>query len=236
MRQRAVGVVLGLGIALFAAPASADGPRAPRFSLWGGVRPGLMITAGSFYEYQVAGRHAEFETTGNIVKPGPVLQGDLGVRLFRRFVAYGFYERGFLTQGTLFRGTDATLASEYAGGGGRVIFGNPDRLGFVLDLALGVRTLSASGSTGRWHMRTLELFRFGLGAEIRLTDFFVLSPMFTVSTGAMSTASGDIRYAPGTSVLDRPVYVDGAELAAARTYLIAGLVVGAHFDLLGDVL
>jgi hypothetical protein len=223
-----------------AAPASAavrppeyvyiQSPAAKRAPKYG--RLGALTYGGSFYEYQVGSDRSQLETTGNIVRPGVALEVDIGVRLARRYVPYLFLEHGVMQKGRFFEGTDARVASDYLGIGFRTIFADPDEVGFVTDIALGVRTLSVSNATQSWSISALELFRFGLGAEIRVTSKFVLSPMFTVSTGSMSDTSGSISYA-STSAIQGPVFQNGASVTSSRVYIVAGLGCGAHFELFG---
>ncbi len=205
---------------------------APKYALWTGARLSALTYGGSFYEYQIPGTRSQLETTGNIVRPGIAVEVDVGVRLGKRYVPYAFLEHGFMQAGRLFEGTSTRISSDYLGVGFRTTFGDPNEVAFVTDLALGVRRLHASNDTQAWSISALELFRFGLGAEIRVSNAFTLSPMFTVSTGSMSNTSGSISYAPG-SVIAGPVYQNGESVASSRVYIVAGVGCGAHFDLFG---
>lgn len=250
-RVRALLVTLGAAAALAPAPVRAqqapplparppeyvyvkppEPKHAPKYALWVGARLSALTYGGSFYEYQLPGTRSQLETTGNLVRPGLGIEVDAGVRLGRRYVPYVFLEHGFMQAGRLFEGTNATVASDYLGLGVRTTFGDPDEVAFETDLAMGLRRLRVSNDTQQWSISNLELFRFGLGAAIRLTSGFALSPMFTISTGSMSDTSGSISYKPG-SVISGPVYQDGASVASSRVYIVAGIGCGAHFDLFG---
>jgi hypothetical protein len=83
-------------------------------------------------------------------------------------------------------------------------------------------------------MSGLEIFRLGLGAEIRISTLFVISPMAQLSGGTMTDTSGSVTYAPNQGDgLTHPTYQNGQVINAQRGYLILGLGCGAHFDFFG---
>jgi hypothetical protein len=83
-------------------------------------------------------------------------------------------------------------------------------------------------------MQAYELFRLGLGAEIRFSTLFTISPMAWISGGTMSDTSGNVPFAPGQGDgLTQPTYTNGQSINDERAYLVMGVGCGAHFDFFG---
>ncbi|MFO0675131.1 MAG: hypothetical protein U0169_01225 [Polyangiaceae bacterium] len=207
------------------------GVHAPKYAFWLGVRPSFMTFGGNFYDNE----RNKLETTGNFIRNGLGLEFDIGARLAKRFVPYFAYERGFHAQGHRFAGSDASASSEFMGAGVRFLLGDPDSVSFLTDLGLGARTVTVSRGNETYSMDTIEYFRVGLGAEIRLSTRFVLSPMASLSSGTMSSSSGTIRYSTEGSGdgLTQPRYTEGQDITTARGYVVFALGCGVHFDLFG---
>jgi hypothetical protein len=204
---------------------------APAFSLWTGGRLGLLGFGGFFYTNQLG----QGETTGNFVTPGLSVEANVGARLGGHYTPYLFWEHGFVAAGHRFEGETATAATDFRGLGFRYSLGNVDSVAFLSDLAVGLRTISVTAGGSTYKMSAWEIFRFGLGAEVRLTTLVTLSPLAWVSGGTMNDTSGSVTYGPGGQGdgLTSPTYVNGQSINAQRSYVSVGVECGAHFDLFG---
>jgi hypothetical protein len=204
---------------------------APSTALWVGGRLGLLGFGNSFYEND----RNQPETSGNFVKNGVGLEVDVGVRLKKRWVPYLGLELGLMEAGHRFDGEGARAGTSFLGVGFRYVVGDVDTAGIVGDLSFGFRTLTIRKGDERYEMTAVEILRLALGAEIRISTRFTLSPMIQLSGGRMSDTDGHITYAPGQSDgLTGPRYQSTAIPDGARqTYLVFGLGCGAHFDLFG---
>jgi hypothetical protein len=207
---------------------------APRYSLWLGGRLALFGFAGNFFE-----NGAGFaESTGNFVKSGPELALDVGARLDRRYIPYVTLEIVGLPAGHRFAGDSNVHASSgFFGVGLRYIAGDVNTVGFLTDLSFGIRSVDVSNdATGEnYRMTAFELFRLGLGAEIRVRTHVTIEPMLAIAGGSMDSTSGSITYSPQGSVdgQTHPTYEHGQSIATQATYYTISLGVGLHFDLFG---
>jgi hypothetical protein len=205
---------------------------APKYALWLGGRLSLLGFGGNFYQNE----YGKPETTGNFAKSGPSLALDIGARLGKRYIPYLGLELSALAPGHRFDGrTDVTATSTFAGIGFRYVAGDVDSAGFLSDISFGVRTVTVAGGGETFKMSSLELFRLGLGAEIRLTTHFSISPLFMISGGVMTDTQGNITYGANGSKdgLVNPTYNSGLNIDQQATYLVVSIGCGAHFDLLG---
>ncbi len=205
---------------------------APRTSLWVGARLGVLAYMGSLYAIDAD----NVETVGNYVQPGLALELDAGVRLGRRFIPYVAYEAGLAGAGHRFAQTQTSAGTSFAGIGLRLLSGDVDHTSFLSDVSLGFRRFQVSNASGTWSATGFEFLRFSVGAEIRLSTLFTLSPALTVSGGSVSDTSGNIAFAPNQGDgLAGPPFHDGHSIAGAQTsYYSFVLGCGAHFDLLGN--
>jgi len=211
---------------------------APKFSLWTGARLGFVGFGGYFYNNSRTLPDGSIgysgETTGNLVGNGLSAGLDVGARLGKRYVPYVFLEHGFMKQGHRFEVTDATSSTDLLGIGFRYTAGDVDSAGFLTDLSIGVRKVTIKSGGDTYTMSSLELFRLGLGAEVRISTLFVLSPMVTISGGTMTDTSGSVTFAPGQGDGNtRPRYHDGQQIDDTRSYVVIGVHCGAHFDVFG---
>lgn len=196
---------------------------APDYSLWVGARAGMIGFGNSFY----GGPRGD--TTGNLVQAGLTVEADAGARLGKRHVPYLFFEEGFIIPGRKLDGTGAMITTRFFGLGFRYTALDPDFIGFLADVSLGWRTLVIAGKDTTYEISGFETFRLGLGAEIRLSTRFVLSPLAYISGGVMSTNSGTVMFKDGST----PPFTNGASITDQRGYLVLGIGIGAHFDLIG---
>jgi hypothetical protein len=213
---------------VYVEPTRTDVP-APRSAFWVGGRAEILGFDDDFYQNGV-GRP---ETTGNFVRPGLGFEADAGVRFARRFIPYVGFELGLHGAGHRFDGdSSASAYSTFFGLGFRSVWVDiGPEIGFLTDLSLGYRTVTVSANSGKYSMSALELFRLGIGLEIRLSRVFTLSPLLTLSGGAMSNTSGSISFAQTGDGQTHPTYQDGASIDQQRGYLVVSLGCGAHFDL-----
>jgi hypothetical protein len=204
---------------------------APPFSLWLGGRLGVLAYMGGLYAYGAN----QIETVGNFVQPGLAIELNAGARLARRYIPYFAFEIGLMGAGHRFDQTSTRANTSFLGFGFRYLSGDADRASFVSDLSIGLRTFQVSNGTGTWSTTGLEILRAGLGAEIRLSTLFTLSPMVTIAWSSVSDTSGHIAYAPNQGDgLTGPVFHDGQSIGGAQTsYFVFVLGCGGHFDLLG---
>lgn len=202
---------------------------APRFSLWTGATLGLLGFGGSFFENELARR----ETTGNFIGNGITGEVDVGARLAKRYIPFVFWEHGFAAPGHRLEGTDGSASTDLMGLGFRYAAGNVDSVDFLSELSIGYRTVRVKDGSSTLTMHAVEYFRLGLGAEIRLSTLFVLSPMAHLSGGAMDDSSGDVTYGPNGSgdgvTHPRRDLIDGS-----AGYVTVGIGCGAHFDVFGE--
>lgn len=203
---------------------------APKFSLWTGARLGIIGFGNSFFDNE----QGQPETTGNFLRNGLAAEIDVGARLGKRYTPYVFLEHGFMGKGHRFEGSGATASSDLYGIGFRYTAGDVDSAGFLSELSVGVRTITVSNGSETYKMSGLEIFRLGLGAEIRISTLFVISPMAQLSGGTMTDTTGSVTYAPNQGDgITHPTYQNGQQILAQRGYLILGLGCGAHFDFFG---
>ncbi|WP_394835039.1 hypothetical protein LVJ94_51930 [Pendulispora rubella] len=216
---------------------------APNYSLYTGASLRALGFGGYFYTNEL-GRE---ETTGNFLGPGAAVEVDVGARLGRHYIPFLFWEHGFMRQGHRFDGTDATSSSDLVGLGFRYAAGNVDRASFLSELSIGLRTVTVKNGNETFKMSTWELFRLGLGAEIRFSKLFTISPMAHISSGAMNDSDGSVTFsangsrdyaaaaASNSNIRPpfHPTFVDGQNIQSGRSYVVVGIGCGAHFDIFG---
>jgi len=221
---------------------------APKFALWAGARASFWVPFGSLW-----GRCTVYDAYGclevttvpfrDFVGSGGALEADVGARLGRAYTVYVGWEHAELQGGQAeFELTDEDGAVTEMSPSRRArtdLFGlgvrfssNPDRVGLLVDMLIGYRTLTAHWDTGdasapeRLVMTQAPFeFRFGAGADIRLHPSFSLSPLATVGSGVFRAIEWEL--GDGTRV-EAPA---SNEDFFAHGWFTIGL--GGHFDLLG---
>jgi hypothetical protein len=209
---------------------------APKFSLYAGASLRYMGFGGYFYQNQdLPTSPGEGETTGNFAGNGPAIELDVGARLAKRYIPFLLFEHGFMAQGHRFTGSDATTSSDLLGVGLRMVSGDVDSAGFLGEISVGVRSITVKGNGQEYKMSALEIFRLGLGAEIRLATLFSLSPMAHISGGVMNDTDGTIAFSPDGSRDGRtaPTYTQGQNIQNQRGYVMVAIGCGGHFDIFG---
>jgi hypothetical protein len=177
------------------------------------------------------------ETTGNFVSNGAALEADVGVRIERRYIPYLAVELGLVGPGHRFDQTSTTAGTSFVGIGVRLLAGDVDNVSFASELSFGFRKLQVSNDSGTWSASAFEFLRLGLGAEIRISTRFTLTPMLTISGGTFTDTSGSITFGPnqGDGLTGTPSYVNNGQIASdyQKTYEAFVIGCGAHFDLIG---
>jgi hypothetical protein len=208
---------------------------APKYSLWVGGRVSYVGFGFSFYTNEASNP----ETTGNFLGNGVAPQLDVGARISYRYIPYLFWEHGFMGQGHRFANTNATSTTDFYGVGFRYVSGDVDSVAFLTDLAVGKRIITVTNGSEKYEMSGLELFRLGLGAEIRIATLFAITPLLSLSGGSLSDSEGDIKFgcAPNCdNGINGPTYAKstrGSVIDQSRTYVVLSAGVGVHFDVFG---
>ncbi len=177
------------------------------------------------------------ETVGNFVQPGLGVELDVGARIERRYIPYLVVELGLVGAGHRFDGMSANANTSFAGIGFRFLAGDVNGVSLVSDLSFGFRRFQVNSSGQTWSATGLELFRVGVGADLRLSSSFTLSPMLTLSGGSLQTTSGYVAYAPGqgdgvAGTPDSNTFPNGSIPSSYQsTYYAVAIGCGAHFDL-----
>jgi hypothetical protein len=207
---------------------------APRYSLWVGGRLGLLAYGGGIYN-DLSGN---VETTGNFVRSGLGLELNVGARIDKRYIPYVALELGAVPPGHRFDSDSSARAhTTFLGIGFRDVLGDVDVVGFAWELSFGFRSFNVSNASGSWSASGFELFRLGLGAEIRINRRFAVSPMVTLSGATLTDTSGHISFAPnqGDGQSGPPLQGSGTIPSQAQAmYYAIVLGCGGHVDLLGQ--
>jgi hypothetical protein len=165
---------------------------------------------------------------------------DIGARLGRNYNLFLLWERAELGAGDA--SPDPVLAPEVGADvtagqvGGDTDFwavalrvsSDPDKVGFLTEIALGFRRFRARWEDGTELQLTNAPFeaRLGLGADIRLSRGFALSPLLTLGVGSFSDADW---VGPGGT---RRAATDSLDTRAGHGWVT--LQLGAHFDIAGS--
>jgi hypothetical protein len=208
----------------------------PRNSLWLGARLGWFVPFGNVwargvptvedngYVYYVL----DGEPWSNYASSGPMLELDVGARLGRSYTVFALWERAQTLSGDFDDGLDGRQD------GGETDFwavglranSDPDRIGFLTEVAIGYRRARTFFENGAEYQFTEAPFeaRLGLGAEYRLNRLMTLSGLATVGVGGfgeVERVGPDGRVTPLTRPIDEG---DG--------HAWATITIGSHFDLL----
>jgi hypothetical protein len=203
---------------------------APKFSLYTGVNLGIIGYGGEFFTSSAGNP----ETSGNLVKNGLSFEIDAGARLGYRYIPYIMWEHAFLGAGRRFDGTSAHASSDFVGIGFRLLSFDVDNVAFLSDLAVGFRSVTLANDTENFKMTSLEIGRLGLGAEIRLSTLFTISPIARVSFGQMTDSTGGISYGPNQGDQQTGVTFQNGQINSyPREYFVFGLGCGGQFDFFG---
>ena len=174
-----------------------------------------------------------------------MVEVDLGARIARHYNVYLGWEHAQLGGGatnvvwpidedTVLDVPSTTKASTDFLGVGLRFSTDPDHVGLIADLALGFRRMVAEWDAGevpdggptRLTMSQAPLeFRFGLGADIRLSPLLSLSPMATIGSGIFRDVEYELTDGSKESALG-----DGDEQMSHGWVTVQ---LGGHFDIGG---
>lgn len=203
---------------------------APRTALWLGARVGWFIPFGSAWSRPQQDANGNFTQHGvpwrDYVASGPMFELNAGARLSRAYNVFGIWEHSELGSGQ----GDADLGVPKSNSGDSDFWGigiratsDPDRIGFVTELAIGYRRARAKYDGGEIQFTEAPFeARLGFGAEFRINRFVSLSPMATLGVGSF----GKIQTGSGQN-LQGPNDQDDSHAWATLTF-------GGNFDLLGS--
>lgn len=206
---------------------------APKTAFWLGGRIGWFVPFGNVYARGMQdGNFIVFEGVpwSDYASSGPMFELDLGARLGRNYNLFALWERAELGAGDALNdvsGGQTGGDTDFFGVGLRAS-SDADAVGFVTELALGYRRARAVWEDGTELQFTGGILegRIGLGADIRLSPSFSLSPLATLGVGSF----GDIEWqAPDGSKSNAFGPNDEADGHAWFT-----LTLGGHFDLAGS--
>jgi hypothetical protein len=208
-------------------------------ALWVGGRFGALLPFGNAYDlgYDIYG-YPIGERWDGLASSGLSLEGDVGARLARRYIVYGFWEHGFMGTGgdSSWNGATGThlagvppfgeqrsATTDFTGAGFRWS-SRPDAAGIVVDLGLGYRWFRESWASGAsMTLKGFGEFRIGFGGDIRVNRMFSVSPLFMFSTGNFH---------------DRKVMLPGQPEQSIASYVgthgTVTLTIGGHFDLVSS--
>jgi hypothetical protein len=190
----------GYGPQLVWEPPPPPKPRhvAPKYSLWAGARLAWFIPFGNLWAtctvVTTDGFCVQLEGTAwsDYASSGPAFEVDAGARLGRNYNLFLLWERAALGAG----GADAVSGAAQQGGDtdfwalGLRVSSNPDKVGFLTEVAIGYRRFRAVWDDGTELRLTNAPFeaRIGLGADIRMSRLFSLSPLLTLGVGSFADA------------------------------------------------
>lgn len=208
---------------------------APKTSLWAGIRLGWFAPFGYLYAQSVEVAPGIYDyyrvSWRDYAGPGPLIELDLGVRLSRAYNVFALWEHGELAAGAASpevfgnHGEQERGRTDFFGIGVRAS-SDANSLGFLSEVALGYRRAQSSWEDGT----ELELSsgileaRLGIGADIRISQFFSLSPLLTFGFGTFSEVNLIDSDGRKQDQIARQDEYDG------HGWLTVQL--GAHFDLL----
>jgi hypothetical protein len=211
----------------------------PKTALWLGVRAGVFIPFGSLWARcsNCSNTSTDQDVTlqgvpwRDYAGAGPMLELDAGARLSRNYTVFALWERAQLSGG---KGDPDSAIAGKASHGDTDFWGvgiratsDPDRIGFVTELAIGYRRARSEWADGTELQLTDAPFeaRLGLGADIRVNRYVTLSPMFSLGVGSF----GKVESVSNHTITDQTSSVDQADGHAWAT-----LNFGGFFDLFGS--
>jgi hypothetical protein len=208
---------------------------APKHAFWVGGRLAWFVPFGNLWATcttVINGICHVAETTAfsDYASSGPAFELDVGARLGRNYNLFLLWERAELGDGS----AEADLHGGQRGGDTDFwalalrVSSNPDKVGFLTEIALGYRRFRAVWADGTELRLTNAPFeaRIGLGADIRLSRAFSLSPLLTLGVGSFNEA--EWANADGTTT---PA-TDDFDIRAGHGWLTIGM--GGHFDIGGS--
>jgi hypothetical protein len=210
--------------------------RSPWNALFLGARVGALFPFGYAYATEQYGYYEYGESWNGLAAGGPSVEADVGARLGRQFIVFGFIEHAFMTKGSdstwryptdpkyFAFGEQQSASTDFTGVGFRWS-SNPNRVGILFDVGLGYRWFRERWSSGaKMDLSGFGEFRLGAGADIRVNRLLSITPLFSVSSGVFSNREWTI---PGQGTSE----IQGAMSGSHGTL---NFTVGGNFDLFGD--
>ncbi|HET9930772.1 MAG TPA: hypothetical protein VFQ35_08800 [Polyangiaceae bacterium] len=207
---------------------------APRTSLLLGARVGWFVPFGSLYVEGVRNGNGVAQTRvdiRNYARSGPLVEFDVGARLGRNYGVFGFWERTVFSAGTdtttfYGHGDQRGGTSDFWGAGVRAT-SDADHVGFATELAVGYRRARMEWEDDS-AIEATESFpeaRFSIGADIRVSKTFSLSPMLSFGVGGFGKVVFVDRNGKATDLIGNEGSPDNHGWFE--------LHVGGHFDVFG---
>lgn len=208
---------------------------APRSALWFGARLGWFIPFGSLYADGVL-LDSGFVSRQRMdlrsyARSGPLFELDLGARVGRNYTVFAFWERAALSAG----GDRSLLATHGEQRGGSTDFwgagvratSNADSIGFLTELAIGVRRarMEWEDDSAIEATHAFPEARFSIGADIRLSPTFSLSPMASFGVGGF----GEVRFVDSNGKTTDLI----GQYGSPDNHGWFELHLGGHFDVFG---
>lgn len=161
---------------------------------------------------------------------GPMFELDAGVRLSRSYTAFLLWERAQLGSGNYESGPDGAqdgAETDFWAVGLRAS-SDPDRIGFITEVAIGFRRARTFFENGVEYQFTDAPFeaRLGLGGEYRLNRVTTFSLLGTVGVGGFGTIERIDENGAASSLT--------GDLDEGDGHAWATINLAAHFDLLGS--
>jgi hypothetical protein len=211
---------------------------APKYSFWLGARIGWFVPFGDLWaDCVVPPGETSCDYQGvsftDYASSGPLFELDIGARLGRNYNLFLLWEHASLGRGSLNPAQDPLARGEQEGADTDYyalalrVSSNPDKVGFLTEIALGARRLRTRWNNGTELQLTNSFFepRLGLGADIRFGPAFSLSPLVTLGVGVFHEAK---HVAPDGTEVDA---TDERDEANGHGWLT--LQIGGHFDVAG---
>jgi hypothetical protein len=101
---------------------------------------------------------------------------------------------------------------------------------------VGFRTLQITAGSSTWDATGLEIFRLGLGVDIRVQRRITISPMASLAGGTLTATRGNVNFGPNQGDgRTGPAFADGSGIPSNSQagYYAISVGCGIHADLLG---
>jgi hypothetical protein len=210
---------------------------APKYSFWVGPRIGWFVPFGNLWYRCNPGSPGNCSSyTSNAwndyASSAPMFEIDVGARLGRNYNVFALWERANLGAGDNesyenARGGLDHASTDYFAVGLRVS-SDADKIGFLTEITLGARRFRAVYEDGSEFQLSEDIpleARIGLGADIRLSPLFSLSPLLTLGVGRFDNIEAVDRDGNRSDQL--------SDLDELGSHGWLTLQIGGHFDIAG---
>lgn len=193
-----------------------------------------MFPTGALWSKAFRAENAVGETSpvdwAGYAGSGLAFEANAGVRLGRNYTVFAAWEHGFLGSGEIDDdpelGKPDGASTDFYGGGLRFAT-NPDKLGLVLELALGYRVFTSSWDSGaRVELQGDSISaRLGIGLNYRFSESLEISPMITLGSGTFGNGTF---YRPNG---ETRATLDNQQRDGQSQHTPIVLQIGGHFDI-----